>query len=184
MADLARTASAETAVSALDAALRLVAVRGRHYDIAAADALRERARVIAGRGAYGRARARRALAFADGLAQLPGESISRLYIARLGFASPRLQVPVAARGENRFYYVDFGLDDVDAFGEFDGKDKYADPEFLRGRTPQQALADEKEREDWIRGTSRRVVARWTSSHISSSDELGRRLRAFGIVPPG
>lgn len=37
--------------------------------------------------------------FADGRAQLPGESVSRLYLDDLGFARPRLQVPFDGTAE-------------------------------------------------------------------------------------
>lgn len=183
LADVARTASAETSVSVADAALRSVAFRSQSdYLVDAAEDLRSAALAVATRSAHGSARARRVLEFADGHAQLPGESISRLDLARMRFARPRLQVAVRSPSGG-WYYVDFELEDVDAFGEFDGDGKYSDPALLGGLTPAQAVAREKEREDWIRGVTNRRVVRWGSKDIRSVDALRARLRAFGIVPP-
>ncbi len=182
IADVARTARPETAISVVDAALRSVAVRGRTYASDVADELREEAKAIATRSAHGVARAHRILDFGDGRADLPGESISRFYIVCLGFAVPQLQVPVPGPKGTR-YFVDLGLDDVDGFGEVDGKAKYIDPILLNGRDSQDILLAEKEREDWIRGTTTRTFVRWGARHYRTPESLGRRLAAFGIHPP-
>ncbi|WP_194397491.1 type IV toxin-antitoxin system AbiEi family antitoxin domain-containing protein [Microbacterium atlanticum] len=184
--DLARTVPRGTAVAAADAALRAVAWHAgdRVYDEYAAEAFRSGLldRLAKAAGSRGVRQARFIVAFADGRAQLPGESISRLHLHDLGFAPPRLQVPFRGpRGED--WAVDFGLDDADAWGEFDGKGKYTDPAFLRGRTPEQAVLEEKYREDWIRGTSNRRFARWGIAHVGSAADLARRLAAFHISPP-
>lgn len=182
MADIARTASFETAVCALDAAFRPVTAPGPGAnDIAAADQLRASVLDIASRSAHGRARARRALAFADGRAQLPGESISRIRLAELGFAGLDLQVHVAGPSGQR-YYVDFGLDDVKAWGEFDGEQKYRDEAMRSGLTLEDVLLREKQREDWIRGTTQRPFARWKWAHLRSANTLAQRLESFGIRP--
>src|SRR3954470_16919213 len=57
-------------------------------------------------GTRGIRRAARVLAFADPLAQSPGESWSRVLIAELGFAPPRLQVPIQ-HGHRTVAIVDF-----------------------------------------------------------------------------
>lgn len=180
--DLIRLAPLETALACADAALRMVAwdATERTYNDAAA---REWLagmweRVDAARGARGIRQARQVLGLADGRAQLPGESVSRLYLLDLGFAPPRLQVPVPGPNGHD-YYVDFGLEDVSAWGEFDGKGKYE----LGANTPAHVLDDEKQREDWIRGTTRRPFARWGMEHITSAITLGRRLAKFHIIPP-
>lgn len=69
-----------------------------------------------------------------------------------------------------------------AWGEFDGAAKYRDPRLRRGRAPEQVLADEKQREDWIRCSTRKPFARWGMSHLVSATTLGHRLAAFGIRP--
>lgn len=185
--DLVRTIPRAPAIAAADAALRLVAwdPRSRKYDEAAAEAFRRQLldRLTTARGARGVRQARFVVAFADGRAQLPGESVSRLHLHDLGFAPARLQVPILGpRGED--WAIDFSLDDVDAWGEFDGTGKYTDPAFLRGRTAEQAVLAEKYREDWIRGTTNRRFARWGMVHIGSADDLARRLAAFHIHAPG
>jgi hypothetical protein len=184
--DLARTMPRKTAVAAADAALRIIAWdrESRCYDEGAAETFRRGLldRIAKASGARGVRQARFVVAFADGRAQLPGESVSRLHLHDLGFGAPRLQVHFPGpHGED--WAIDFGLDDVGAWGEFDGKGKYSDPTFLRGRTPEQALLDEKQREDWIRGRSNRKFARWGMAHIGSAHDLAKRLAAFHIRPP-
>ncbi|WP_141929791.1 hypothetical protein [Microbacterium sp. SLBN-146] len=188
VADMIRLAPEEAGVSVADAALRRVAFdeRTREYDEDAAaafsDAVTERLERI--RGARGVRRGRRILAMADGRAQLPGESVSRLQLIRLGFAAPRLQVAIAAPFGG-YYYVDFGLDDVRAWGEFDGEVKYRDPAMRpEGHDPLDVMVAEKMREDWIRGTTNRRMPRWGSMHIVTAERLGERLAAFHVRPPG
>jgi hypothetical protein len=182
-ADVARSEPFAAAVCVADAALRAAADAGPgRYDLAADDAFRERCRAIVLRSARGRGRAARVLAFADGRAQRPGESISRIRLAELGFPRPELQVPVAGPG-SRTYYVDFGLDGADAFGEFDGEGKYWDAHLSGGRDARQVFDAEKQREDWIRATTGRRFARWGWSAIRSAATLGDRLAAFRIHPP-
>lgn len=181
IADIARTEPRELAVSVADAGLRHTAFRSPGaYDVAAAEVLREAARATLLPHSVGRAKARRVLDFADGRAQLPGESISRIRLVELGFAVPSLQVPVKGpRG--RMYWVDFGLDDMEAWGEFDGRTKYHESASER-RSPADIVAEEKRREDWIRGVTKRPVVRWGWADITDAATLGRRLAAFGIRP--
>ncbi len=187
VADVIRLAPEEAGTSIADAALRRVAFdeRTREYDEDAAaafsDAVTERLERI--RGARGVRRGRRILAMADGRAQLPGESVSRLQLIRLGFATPRLQVAIPAP-HGGDYYVDFGLDDVNAWGEFDGDVKYRDTAMRPdGHDALDVLFAEKAREDWIRGTTNRRMPRWGSEHILTPEGLGSRLSAFHVQPP-
>lgn len=166
-----------------DAALRARCVPGPGtYDEDEAGAFLDAVRGVAHRFAHGRHRADRVLEFADGRAQLPGESISRIRLVELGFRSIRLQVEVP--GPHGSYFVDFALDDPAAlaFGEFDGAVKYADAGMLAGRSGADVLDEEKQREDWIRGTTQRRLARWGWRHLETAPVLGRRLAAFGIRP--
>lgn len=183
VADVVRTAGFESAVVVADAALRARSVPGPGiYDEDEARAFLDAAHDIAHRFAHGRHRADRVLAFADGRAQLPGESISRIRLVELGFRRIRLQAEVP--GPHGSYFVDFALDDpgARAFGEFDGAVKYADAGMLAGRSGAEVLDEEKQREDWIRGTTQRRLARWGWGHIETALVLGRRLAAFGIRP--
>lgn len=182
MADVARTASFETAVCALDAAFRPVtAPEPGVNDVDAAAELRATVLEIASRSAHGRARALRALTFADGRAQLPGESVSRIRLTELGFTRIDLQVRVAGPS-GRDYYVDFGLDAVKAWGEFDGEQKYRDEAMRSGLALEDVVLREKQREDWIRGTTQRPFARWKWAHLRSAETLAQRLASFGIHP--
>ena len=182
--DIARTQPAEFAISCLDAALRSVSVDGQQWDAASHQAWKVRMGERAGRspGARGIRQARWLIDLADGRAQLPGESVSRLQLIRMGFSSPELQVPVAGPA-GRPYWVDFGLSDVDAWGEFDGKSKYTDEAMRSGRTLEEVLLVEKQREDWIRGVTGRRFARWGDEHIATTGDLRQRLLAFGIRVP-
>ncbi len=132
-------------------------------------------------GKRGVRRARWVLAHADGRAQLPGESVSRHHLLQLGFTDLRLQVRVPGPAGTD-YFVDFALDQVPAWGEFDGAAKYVDPKLAAGRTPQQVLRAEKAREDWIRATTGRIVVRWGFEHLSSPRSLATRLALSGIRP--
>lgn len=182
--DLIRILPLEAGVGVADAAERMMGLRLREWDLDAIASWRGgmQERIDAAVGARGIRQARWVADFADGRAQLPGESVSRLQLHRLGFAPPDLQVPVAGP-HGADYLVDFGLDDVDSFGEFDGKGKYLDEAMRSGRTFEQVMLAEKQREDWIRGRTQRRMARWGSEHIRTPRELGRRLAAFGITPP-
>ncbi|WP_137844360.1 hypothetical protein [Microbacterium sp. 2FI] len=185
VADMARTATFESAVTVGDAALRMRCTPEPHeYDHDTAEEFRATALEIARRSAHGVSAAQRVLRFADGRAQLPGESISRIRLAELGFRRPQLQVAVPSARNGRMYYVDFGLGDVRALGEFDGRIKYEDGRLLVDRTPDEVFDDEKQREDWIRGVTGLPLVRWGWTDIRTAAKLGARLAAFGIHPPG
>lgn len=182
--DLVRTLPPEAAVCVADAAERLMAERIREWDQDAVAAWRTRLtdRLDGNDGARGIRQARWVVEFADGRAQLPGESVSRVQLHRLGFPAPDLQVPV--RGpKGKMYFVDFGLDGCNSFGEFDGEGKYLDEALRSGRTVEQVLVDEKHREDWIRGATGRRFARWGMADIRTPATLASRLSQFHISPP-
>ena len=181
--DLARTTSLETSVSAGDAALRSVAIRGHDYDWDAAAEWRDNLERLASAGLRGVKKARWVTEFIDGRAQLPGESVSRLQLFRLGFSAPELQVPVLGSEGDR-YFLDFGFSRARVFGEFDGEGKYLEPEFRTLDAPADVLLAEKAREDDVRGVTGWGFARWGHPHIGNAETLGRRLSAFGVFPPG
>ncbi|MFH8252126.1 hypothetical protein ACH3VR_17305 [Microbacterium sp. B2969] len=184
--DVIRVFSREAAVACMDAALRRMAAPSgdaRDYDDADAEEFRGRvrARIAQNAGARGIRQARWVCEFGDGRAELPGESVSRVYLNDLGFRGIRTQVPVPGpRGTD--YRVDFGIEDALAWGEFDGEGKYTDPELLRGRTREDVVREEKEREDWIRATTGRGFGRWQMAQLESPETLGGHLAALGIRP--
>lgn len=182
--DVARTEPLEVAVTCADAALRRDVVSDRVFDVERHVEWRDRLRLRADRavGRRGVRRARWVGEFADGRAELPGESVSRLQLYRLGFRAFDLQVAVAGpRGFD--YQVDIGLREVKTFWEFDGEVKYRDVSMRRGRTIEDVLLDEKRREDWIRGRTQWRLCRGGFADIATPEALGARLAAFGVRPP-
>lgn len=176
--DMAAVAPFPAAVAMADAALRRT---GHPSPLAPATTLTravlraEAERVPVRRGS---ARIRRVIEFADGRADRAGESVSRASIHLAGLPAPELQVPMrGASGRN--YTVDFWWPRFSLIGEFDGQTKYRDPEFLNGRTPQQAVYDEKLREDDLRATGK-GMSRWPWEVAVSPPRLRAHLAAAGI----
>ncbi len=182
--DIARTASPEMALTCADAALRREAVTSRRFDETAQDQWRERLRERARRapGRRGVRRALRIIELADGRAELPGESVSRLQLHRIGFRDIDLQVAVD-RPEGGAYFVDIALREVRTFWEFDGEVKYRDAEMRGGRSVERVVLDEKRREDWIRGVTQWRLCRGGFADIRTPETLAARLAAFGVRPP-
>ena len=105
-------------------------------------------------------RMHRAIAFADGLSESAGESLSRVALADRGVPQPVLQHPVAG------YRSDFAWPWLRTLGEFDGRVKYTDRDVLWA---------EKQREDVLRDAGWEVV-RWTWSQITTDPAaVARRL---------
>lgn len=126
----------------------------------------------------GRARARHAIQFADGAAQSPGESWSRVLIEQLGFPRPRLQQGFSDAegfiGVVDFYWHEFGL-----IGEFDGKGKYLRDEYTRGQDAAIVVLAEKRREDRLRSLVR-GVSRWGWEHLREPWRLRQKLQRAGL----
>jgi hypothetical protein len=99
----------------------------------------------------GKADARAVLELADGLAESPGESWTRVIFASLGL--PTVEPQVEIRDERGVFVgrVDFLFRAQRTIVEFDGLVKYA------GAEGRQALADEKRREDRLRSLGYQVV---------------------------
>jgi hypothetical protein len=156
--DIATEATFEQSVVVADAALRRSTrpVAGLPPTELTSDDLLAELELVAAR--HGNARARRAIEFADGSADRPGESLSRVNMSVAHLRMPLLQVPLVGASGRR-WVVDFFWPDFNLIGEFDGHAKYTDPEFLRGRTPEQALRDEKFREDDLRAAGH-GMSRW------------------------
>jgi hypothetical protein len=160
VADLARLLPFEPALVVADAALH----RDRVTPAALADAVARAA------GRRGSPPARRVAAAADGRAENPGETRSRIAIARARLPPPTLQHEVPElRARTDFYWEEFRT-----VGEFDGKVKYG--RSLRpGEDPGEAVYREKLREDALRDLGLKVV-RWTWGELDTFTAPADRLR--------
>lgn len=178
VADVARTSSFGNAVTVTDAALRRAAHPVEGVPPIAPtrdDLMAELAGVPLHQGVV---KAARVIAFADGRADRPGESMSRVSIHRAGLTAPRLQE--AMRGlSGRVWTVDFWWPEFNVIGEFDGKWKYTDLAFMNGRTPQQVMLDEKDREDDLRAAGHDFT-RWHWGVAISPAAIRTRLLAAGV----
>jgi len=183
--DVIRTESLETAVACFDAALRMAGwdETTNEYDNAAAEECRAlvRARVFANPGARGIIQARFVTRFADGRAQLPGESVSRLWMAQLGIRKPELQYRVALGG-GKYALLDFAWPDAGLWCEFDGEVKYSDGDILRGRHRDDVLAAQAERERKIRAATGWQPYRWGFEQMQCFDEFVEYLREIRLYP--
>jgi hypothetical protein len=92
---------------------------------------------------------------ADGRAEAPLETRGRLRIVGSGVPAPELQVEIRAGGR-LVGVADAWFDDAAVAVEFDGRVTYDQP--WRGRSPREALCEEKRREDELRALGIRVLA--------------------------
>lgn len=170
VADVAASSSFVTAVGVLDWAF---GQRG----ISAGDVLANLDRRCVIRG---RRRAERAVAFADGRAGSPGESLSRVRIHELGFPAPELQCRFA---DDRGFIgiVDFWWPEYRLIGEFDGLEKYVREAYTQGRTTAEVVIDEKRREDRLRSIGSGLgVARWEWEDAWRGGPLAEKLSRAGL----
>lgn len=140
-----------------------------------ADLDRELSQVTSARGTK---RCGIAINLADGDSGSAGESLSRVSIFAAGLPAPILQ--------HSFYdsfgligRVDFWWPEFNLIGEFDGLGKYTRGELLNGRTPAQAVIDEKIREDRLRAVGPRMT-RWGWGVALHPQRLAAHLRAAGL----
>lgn len=130
--DLARTLPFTDAVVAVDSALHR---RRNPAPLTTPEGIARVVGIVEGRHGFRKAVA--AAASATSLSDSPKELQSRVLIHLLGFPKPELQHVFAlangGKAETDFYWQDFAH-----IGECDGRAKYTDPVFLRGRTPEQA----------------------------------------------
>ncbi|MGC0236649.1 hypothetical protein [Arthrobacter sp. SD76] len=123
-------------------------------------------------------RIRAVLGFADPASGSAGESLSRAFIHAAGFEAPVLQQQFSD-ASGLLGYTDFYWKRSRVVGEFDGEEKYVKPEFLKGRTPSQAVVEEKNRENRIRALGNNVV-RWDWAELMEPGKLERKLAAAGV----
>jgi len=166
--DVAATQSLLIAVTMCDSAL--------HRRLVTIDELADELLAI-GRS-RGRRRAADCLAFADGLAESPGESATRVNAWQLGYELPQLQIPVATRRGN--YSVDLGWESARLFGEFDGKVKYTRDSMMKGKTIDAVVFEEKQREDAIRAATDRSFVRLLWREVLNVRVLNAILSDAGV----
>lgn len=176
--DVACVATFGQSVSVADAALRRTAhplLGMPPTSITREDLLVELERISP---AHGPVKARTAIEFSDGLADRPGESMSRVSMLRARLPTPELQVELPG-ASGRIWTVDFWWPGFNLIGEFDGQWKYTDPAFMAGRTAQQVLLDEKDREDDLRAAGH-AFTRWGWKVAISPARLSDRLHRAGL----
>lgn len=176
--DIARTSGFAKAVAVADAALRRTAhpLTGLPRSWLTHDDLLTELDVAASR--QGTAKIRAVIDFADPNADRPGESLSRVNMYTMHLPAPQIQERITG-ASGKVWLVDFFWPACKLVGEFDGKAKYTDPVFLRGRTPEIALLDEKAREDDIRAAGYRL-SRWGWDVARSPIRLRDHLVAAGL----
>lgn len=176
--DVARTGSFGQSVAVADAALR----RTEHPNDEVPRTFLTKAGLAAELATIplrqGLVKARRVVDFANGAADRPGESMSRVSMSIAGLPAPVLQARIVG-GSGMVWTVDFWWPEFNLIGEFDGRYKYTDAEFLRGRTPEQAVIDEKFREDDLRAVGH-GMSRWGWATAVSPRLLSVHLLAAGL----
>ncbi len=141
--------------------------------------------ILAGLGAISPCRGSRlaewAIRFADGRSESPGESLSRVQMARLGVEPPRLQHVVDGAGA--LYRTDFAWPERMIVGEFDGVGKYLRHAPAAGISAGQAVVDEKLREDHLRRLGWTVI-RWGWSVAMNRAAFAALLASVGLLARG
>ena len=171
--DTARMLPLDGAVALMDAAMRRAAwdPETKTYSIDAAEAFRARmtARIRAGAGARGIKQLRFVVEFADGRAESPGESQSRLRMWELSLPAPELQVPIMT--DDGVKRPDFAWPRLRRFGEFDGLIKLTDPVMMRGRSVDQIVREQQERRAAIERATGWTGMHWGSAEARDADAL-------------
>ena len=171
--DLAGTLTFTKAVVALDQALWAKRSGGALTDIAAVRSVAARASLR-----VGARKLSSAIDFATSLSDSVRETQSRVLIDRMGFPAPVLQRRFDLPS-GRIVHPDFFFEDQQHAGEFDGLGKYLDPLILRGRTPEEALIDEKDRADELMRVVR-GLSRWRTPALTDPRQLYDILAAAGL----
>ena len=151
----------ECAVAALDSALRMGVDPAELREVFDLCRTWPGARMLGG-----------AMAMADGRADNPGESWSRVLLVQLGLAPDDLQVPLED-ADGLIGYVDFGWGNV--IGELDGKGKYGIDVDTDPTEAVRIVRKEKLREDRIRALGIEV-ARWGYAEHYRPGVIGQRVR--------
>lgn len=182
--DIARTASAETALGCADKAVARVACKDRTVDREAwqhwAEGLCQALQSLPA-GSRGCERAGQVIRLADPRSESVLESVSRLQLLRLGF-EVNLQVPVESQNGG-LLYMDFELLGCRIFGECDGDVKYTDPALLGRRSPAQVVVREKKRDNWVSGRTNYRMVHWGARDVGTAAQLAHLLRSYHVPIP-
>ena len=162
--DYACTASFAAAVVAADYAL--------HHELVTPEVLGEA--LSRTRHRRGAAAARRAMLFANGRSESPGESRLRLEMHRAGLPAPVLQVRIYAPDGTFLGRADLGFPELGLLMEFDGKTKYTK---LRreGESIDEVVVAEKDRENIIRGLGYTVI-RFDWNELGNPPALAAKIK--------
>lgn len=179
LVDLARCASFATGVAACDRALAEPKDPADAVLHVEREALLEQAEQLDGQ--RGVCRLRSVATFSDGRSGSPGESLSRVQVARLHLPRPDLQVEIIDL-DGRTWHCDLGWQEQRLLGEFDGMVKYTRNRYLNGRAVAEVVIEEKLREDAIRLASGCRMARWIWPVASDLMQLKRLLVEAGLRP--
>ena len=135
-------------------------------------------RIRSARGQRGVRLLRSIVEFADARSDSPLESTSRWRFHQFNLeVEPQYAVPSPY---GSWYFVDFRLTALGIIGECDGRSKYLDPQ-LRGQlSPGEAVLEEKQREDWIAGTTGDRFIRWGVPEVATPQRFGEMLHAFRV----
>ena len=124
------------------------------------------------------------LALANPLSENGGESMSRAQMLLCGFVEPELQVefkdPINPRKKYRVDYL-WRLSETEAIvGELDGHDKYVAPLLTGGKSTEDVLLDERQRESRILGSRGIRVVRFTYKQMRNADFFSNLLDTYGV----
>jgi hypothetical protein len=129
--------------------------------------------------ARARVQAADVIAFADGASGSAAESLARVVFDELGLPRPVLQQRFVVDGAQ--YFVDFWFPDHGVVVEIDGRAKYTQQRWLRGRDPADVIVAEKRRTEALLTLPvihRIVRAEWRD--LVEPARLVPRLRASGL----
>lgn len=131
--------------------------------------------------ARGSVRSRTVATALDPRHESPGESYTAIRLVELGAPQivPQQEFRAPSGHVDR---VDFWIPSLGVVVEFDGRQKYVDPEMLGGRDPADVLWQEKLRQDRLTAHHEvRTVVRVTWWHLVELDRLRALFREHGVV---
>lgn len=167
--DLAATVEPAVAAVAIDHAVRTRLITVDDF-VAALPGPRRR----------GSVRGRTVAEALDPLHESAGESYTAIRMVEIGLPRPVAQHEFRVEGGHADR-VDFWFEELGVVVEFDGKQKYVDRELLGERSPEEALWNEKLREDRLRSVSPvRTVVRPTWWHLVDPDRLRALFRQHRV----